>query len=398
MTQQIAVALVGQNANDILEWWSAELNAHLETLGLATALIDLRKDDWLKTFADATEGRQLLFAWSFQGIGGALKADDGTNLWDRMGVTFLSYMGDNPCYLPRNHRIAARNVLNAYSCPDFLEVQRRFVKSDQFSFLLPHAFPANPHVEEVAWKDRQIDFLFVKNGNDPDALSRGWGVLPRRVRDAVWASVEIALADPGRQVADVVAGVLEEMSWVLGDRTELFWYILAQVDDYVRRRHATRLANIVKKLPAHIFGGNWEHLDMTGAKAIFHGTVAAWDLPKLYANTRTMFNANPNIVEGVHERVYAAFSSDCCLVSDDTAFARRHFAGLPSYVGFDWNEDDLEDRILTRVTDGIDYGDAVRDARERVAPLHSIDAFFAAIFEMIEVNTLIPKLAPLRQV
>ena len=364
------VAFVGENENGILASFSQAIMEPLGPMGLQGHLIDLHDPGWADRLQPlAREG--IAFAWGSAGIGARLDVG-GENLWEMLQVPFISTLADTPSQLLANHRVASRYVANGYMYRDWLELQRRFIHSPQISALLPHSVLPNPQRDRLPWARRPHRMVFVKTGEDPARRRADWQAWPRLLRDVLHEAAEAAAARGTGDVTDLVLDSTKARGLHLEERLEILFALTYQVDLYVRGLRANAFARALLPLDALIIGRGWDHLDLSGARAAWRPAMPASELPALYAETQFLVSTNPNFSHGVHERIPNGFAARACVISDENAFTRECFAGLPSFFGLDWTEPDLTGRLAAIHAEDHDLGSltgpALAMAEDRYAP------------------------------
>ncbi|HWK47913.1 MAG TPA: hypothetical protein VNT30_24535 [Stellaceae bacterium] len=378
--QGSVVAFVGENANGILEWWTSKILERIEIAGIETHLIDLLKPNWNEHLTAALNGRHTLFAFSFQGMGNGI-AVDGQNVWDKIGIPFFTYMGDNPYHNPKNHWIKSRRSYLLYSCKDFYDTYTNYMKGPNIALLHPQGFPENPHANEKRWSDREIDLVYVKTGIDPKQFLERWDTYPKILRSIARDAAECALTGSDETIADICAARFAAESVNYGERSEIFFGIASQVDHYVRAHRAAKLAQLLIKLPVRIYG-NWDFLDQSGSLATFHGSIPAADLPSLYANSRIVANIAPSVRYGVHERITAGFMAKCVVLSDVTPIGRTKLAEYPGFLGFDVDSQDFVEQVMAQLNLPSDIEDRVEASYQKAIVDFSLDRFLEPLFDM----------------
>jgi hypothetical protein len=389
MTPRI-IAFVGENANGILRWWTQEILNRLTAHGFDGALIDLRDPDWVPTLSAELDKGAPPFCFSFQGMGMNL-AVDGKNFWEAGNIPFLSVMGDSPCYMPRLHMANPRIGYLLYSCSDFYDAYRTYLKGPALAMLQPYGFPANPHAEEIPWESRSNDVVYVKTGVDPDAISRQWEALPWRVRTLIDDAVGAALSGSDATIPDLAAGAFAAASIHWAERTELFWLVTHQVDMFVRARRAAAMMRALMRHPGVRVHGNWDFLDTSSARARFLGPIPADQLPALYADTRMVANVSPCVRNGVHERVLAGLMAKALVLSDSTPFARDRLALYPAYRAVDVDAADLDDQVAAEIANIRGMQDAVEPSYARASQEFALDNFIAGLFDALAVHDLLKR-------
>jgi hypothetical protein len=393
------VALVGENENDALVAGSREVLAAIKQPGVDGHIVNLRDPQWTAELGRLANAG-IEFAFGFAGIGAALAHVDpatrtNRSFWDTLRVPFISILADQPAHQPRNHRVASRFVVNGYLFRDFFTLQRRLIRSPQISVVLPQACAPNPRFDKIPWSKRSHRMIFVKSGGDPVAFRAQWAQFPGRLRTILEEASAEALRRPIGDISDLVLSCFASHDLDVGDRHDLVFAVLQQVDLYVRQVHATRMAQALCRVPAEIIGARWDHIDRTDARARFLPPVNAASLAALYADTQIIVNTMPNFATGTHERVLQGFAAKACVVSDDNDFTRSRFGALPSYFGFDWTDPDWAEKVAARFADPEGFDDRVQPAWDLVTSEFDFAGLIRAMTELAELMRGGESFAPL---
>jgi hypothetical protein len=380
-------AIVGQNDNGILAHQSQAFMDLLRPLGLVGHVIDLYRPGWQGTLNRIVK-EGLAFAWGYAGVGATITIQ-GRNTWDALDVAFVSVLADSPCCMPQNHFVKAQRVANGYVFRDWLDVQRRLLRSPQVAGLLPMGVIPNKHRDRVPWSRRQHRMVFVKTGADPEARRaawQGWGGRLRAVLEDIAA--ELCRQGTGDITATALAG-FEAHGLFIEERKELLFGVLSELDLYVRSVRATRMARALRDIPAIIVGDGWEHVREPGGRARFLPAVPASELDAFYADCQWLVNTTPNFSTGTHERVLRGFAAKSCVVSDDNQFSRERLHGLPSYRGVEWHDAALGERLAAIYHDPASCDEVLQPALDYIEREHDPIAFMKAVMELAEVACVV---------
>ena len=384
------VALVGENANGILEAQSRRFLDRLAPLGYEGHVLRLFEAD----FADRLRGLLaggIDFAWGYAGVGARL-AMDGQNLWSATSTPFVSVLADPPYMMPTNHHVASPFVVNGYVYREWLGLQRHYIRSPQVSAMLPLGVIPNEDAG-VPWSERPHRMVFVKSGADPVRLRAQWAGWPARLRTVLEESAD-ALAGLGTgPITGVVHACLSAHGLDLMRSQALLFGLLHELDGYVRALRATTMVRALLPLRADIIGDGWDHVRHMPGRARFHPATDAAGLDAIYAQTQILVNTSPNIGSGAHERVLRGFAARCCIVSDDNEFARTTLRALPSYHGVEWQASDLGERLAGIIEDPAAYDDRLDPASEYVRRHHDPSAFLAGLRGLADIARMQPSVA-----
>jgi hypothetical protein len=338
------VAFVGQNENRILEVVARQFLDLLKPNGILGHVIDLSSPDWPHRLEPLIK-EGISFAFGSAGVGAALTLHD-KNLWDAIQVPFISSLADHPAQMPANHKINARFVVNGYHYREHLDVQRDIIRSSQISTVLPHGVIPNPECDKIPWSQRSHRIVFLKSGGDPEAKRAQWANWPGKLRDVLEESSRRAIQMPTGDVTPIVMDCLKSYGLEFGERRDMLLAMLNEVDWYVRLFRLTRMARVLCRTDAEVFGARWEHVDQSNSRARFHPAIDATQMHALFADAKYIVNVTPNFASGTHERVPNGFAAKACVVSDDNTYTLSKFQKLPSYYGFSWTDPDWEDKLI----------------------------------------------------
>jgi hypothetical protein len=375
------VAFVGQNANGILEWWTAAILAELERAGFRTHLLDLKRPSVSGELAKIISTEKIAFGFSFQAMGALISAQ-GENLWQKLGIPFFAYLGDSPYHCPRLHWHQAPKTYLLYSCQDFLDTYTKYIKGPSVALLQPYGFPENPHALEIPWHKREIEIVYVKTAVNPAQFTVRWDLYPRPLRTIFYEASEMALAGSSETIADICAARCAAGGFDWGKRTELFCLLASDVDLYVRAIRAVKMVRLLMQLPARIYGDGWDFLDRSKSRASFHGNLPASALMQLYANAKILASTTPSVRHGMHERVMGGLLSRAAVLSDVNPYTSRHLSDYPAFLGADIDSPDFEEQAMAKLRLPGDFDDGLEVSYRKAVANFSLDAFVKPLLDL----------------
>jgi hypothetical protein len=328
-------------------------------------------------------------AWGPAGVGSDLEIG-GRNLWDNLRVPFVSCLADNPFAFPIRHRPESQFIALGYFIEDWLDIQRRFMRSPRVSGLLPIFVPPNPHCDEIAWARRSNRMIFVKTGESPELRRSTWAPLPPRVRKVLEESANEACRHGVMGLTDLLLTSAQNHGLSFEDRPANLFFMMRELDWYVRAVRSTRMVEALAQVPAIIIGRGWEHVAKENARARFYPAIDATELPKLFGDSQFVVNTSPNFGLAPHERILYGFAARACVVSDQNTHTRTHFAELPSFFGVDIASGNLAEQIAAIWADPDDCGNVTDSALTFVETNHSAEKFIESSFAlaMSAINTV----------
>jgi hypothetical protein len=383
-TQPYVLGFVGENENGILRWWTEKILAALAGQGgLSQQLIDLKDAGWREKLSACLSVAKPEFCFSFQGIGMELRLEDGSNLWIRNAIPFLSYLGDSPYHAPLLHAVQGPGMYLLYSCADFLHLYKDFLKGRAFASTLRCGYPENPLADRTPWNQREHDLVFVKTGVDSKALSRQWDASPRRIRDILYDCSARVLSGTDETVQALCAQVFADRQIYWGEQQELFLSTCSMVDRYARAVRAERMVRALMRHKALIVG-DWSHLDQSNSRAVFCSPIAADRLDALYASTRITVNTLPAVRFGIHERVMAGLLAKAAVISEATPFLRHELRNCPSFLGVNIDQDTFQDELDHTLNSCLDNAASAEQVQVSAMVAREIFSFENFIQQLID--------------
>jgi hypothetical protein len=387
-SQPYILGFVGENENGILRWRTEVILGAFASRGLSYKLIDLRSEGWHGDLKDALAPGKPKFCFSFQGMGMGLTISSGENLWTRMGVPFLSCLGDNPYHAPALHSVEGPGMYLLYGCRDFLETYKQFMNGRTFASTLHTGYSENPLADQTPWSQRQHDIVFVKTAVDPKQFSAEWNTYPKKIKDIMFDCSARVLSGANETVAVLCAQVFADRQIHWGDRRELFLWTCSIVDRYVR---AVRAERMVLALMQHnaVIVGDWSYLDRSKSRAAFRKPIPATELNALYADSRIVVNTLPTVRFGVHERIVAGLVSKTAVVSETTPHLQQMLRDCPSFLGVEIDREifsDQLDQTLSSCLANPNTAEQVQTSAAVALKLFSFENFIQQLVDYIDLE------------
>ncbi len=347
----VILAIRGATAYDSLNALLSMLEHAWTQAGARVFQLNLSAPDWPDRLGRLLGSLRVEFGVCMSGI--ALDITErARSLWDQMRFPVFCLHCDHPAYYARRHRDVPHNVMLGYIFRDHALYQRDHVKSANLVTSVHFGIPDLPMADPDMSDGPRV--VFAKTGNDPRELEAHWRTLPRLeplIRDSL---DEVGLG-PCQLYPDAVRRVAAAHGIELQPYDRLTRLLIVQIDDYVRRRKSTAIAETAKRFPVDIYGVHWEHIDQTGARARFHGGVNYQSVGQAIARATASITMNPNIELSAHDRFFTALGLGVMPLSDANGFTRENFPGLAPYT-FDFGDGSLEaalEQVFTRPADAV---------------------------------------------
>lgn len=340
------IAFVSGSQGDALRQHTLEMLRPLRPHCTGVAVIDIRDPGWHEQLAAAAQ-EPVWFAMAPFGGGEVFRAASGevASPWAEAGIPFVRLFGDTPAYFPSKHFQHFRNSINAYGHAEHWEFYLKWFNAGAPSLWQP-LFPLDARPREAVDVDRKLAgsrIVFVKNGNCPDRLVDYWRTqLPPEVARALEAVAEEACGrlDEPYDFAVGVQAWFSRLGIDLGRNRRLLFFMVAQLDDYTRRRKSTLIARSLLDLPVVVRGIHWDHVDFSGRRATH-------DADSDYTRTRDLFDSSLAIVDmsanthrGAHDRALRAAGRYTTCFTNLTRFFGESFPDAASFT-YRFDEDSI---------------------------------------------------------
>ena len=288
----------------------------------------------------------------------------------------LKILGDHPCYYPDRHVQTSNAHASVYAFPEhraFFEKWIRPISPCQgVSVLLPIATLGTCEIDETKLAHKASGRIaFFKNGNNPEALRKAWKThLPEALSDALLSiGMDASNAIGAKSPASLESRVIEYFEHAPGAiniETGLLCFIVAQLDDLVRREKSTLLGRVLRDYPVDIFGDFWEHVDFTRGEAQHLGSGTYLQMVESMKSYLAIVDMSPNIDKSVHERLYHAATHYTVCISNRTDYLAEGFPELACYA-YEFSEASIRraiEKVLkdpdTTVENGVRAGQRFR--------------------------------------
>ena len=347
----VILSIKGTSAYESLSALLGMLGLIWTEAGAQVVELNISERDWPERLSDAIGSLNIEFAVCMSGM--ALKiAEHARSLWEQMHFPVLFLHCDHPAYFASRHRKLPANVVLGYLFRDHALYQREHVKAPHLVTSVHFGIPDLPIADPDMAEGPRV--VFAKTGNDPRDLETRWRALPQVEPLIRYSLDEIGLGSCGLY-PDVVQRVAAAHGLELQPFDRLSRFLIVQIDDYVRRRKSTAIAEAIKRFPVDIYGVSWKHIDREGARARFHGGVDYATVNQAIARATASITMNPNIELSAHDRFFTALGMGVMPLSDANAFTRENFPVLAPY-SFAFGDGSLEaalERVLARPADAV---------------------------------------------
>lgn len=335
------VFLTGQTMGDACGSAGRTLQVEFEQLGYEYLEISLTKPDPLLLLDQTIKQKTIEFAYSFVGVCTDLagKTADGkeVNLWETIGVPFVSLYGDSPAYFFDRHVLPGHGFASLYSFPEHYEMRKRLPGIKGLLGTLPavSAEPVSKSALNFASKERG-KLLFLKNGNNPDELLSVWRKSLSETQFLMMMDLAGELAtqirtDLGNDIDALVCSYFRNKGLDVDALVNLRLFFVGQLDDYYRRLKSTLISESLLDFPIEVHGFNWGHVNFSNKRAKLV-PVADYNASRaMMKDALGVIDMSPNTGITPHDRCRRAFGSyTLCLTNQQECFRRQ----FPQYQDF----------------------------------------------------------------
>jgi hypothetical protein len=355
--------------------------------------VNLNNPDWLKRLGEALT-EPIWFAFAPFGIGQAIDLNvtgEHKNLWEAAKIPFVRVYGDIPAYFPDKHIGKYSNSINAYYEPSHAEFYLKWFEDKALTVLLP-PIPIEMRslleIDEVAKRKGKI--IFPKNGNSPEALIDYWRMaLPSSMARALGSIVEECLSKENinrePHIDDRLLQYYENMELHLSVACPVLCFMVAQIDDYLRRYKSALITQSILDLPVIIRGKNWEHISFSGKKAIYDQNSDFGSTRTLIDEAPAIIDMSPNSVRAPHDRIYRAVGRGTAFLTNQNEYMPKSMSVDTGYTFlFERNSiHDLVEHYVLHPNDAINLGiSQARAFRELYTPEKQCEALLSAVQAM----------------
>lgn len=368
------VMLMGNSMADAVGGIGRSYKTAFENLGHEFIEINLPDKERSIQQLNALGRMEVAFGFSFMAMGTDIMVDlpggVSGDIWDVLHIPYISLYGDSPSYFFDRHILRHPGYIGLYGFPEHFEFRKRLPKItgyvDTYS---PTAVDVVPKSAIDFKKKAEGTIVFLKNGNDPEKLIQLWSTqLSKKI-----ATILLELASELRarmndkattQIDDIVLRYFKDRNIDVTAFTKMRLFIVAMLDDYLRRVKATMLVQSMMDLPILLNGYNWDHIDFSGKRLQYvpggHYTAST----KLIRESLATIDMSPNTGLAPHDRPLRAFGSHTlCLTNEQEFFSRE----LPHTEDFFYSFDkdsivSLVSGVLANRQRSLDLGAAVAEA------------------------------------
>jgi hypothetical protein len=343
-------------------------------LGYDFVEVPLSQPDWPDVMDRTLSKGEIECVVSFVGMAadmpGQTPKGESVNLWDRMGIPFISLFGDTPAYFFDRHVMPSQRCASLYAFVEHCAFRKQLPQVRGLLGVLPPTSLDTLSKSKIDFAAKaQGKMYFLKNGNDPDQLLEMWrkALSPTAFLMLMDVASDLAsdlASDRGCDIPGRVTAYFRDKGFDVESLLNLRLFFIAQLDDYLRRLKSTFVAQTLTDFPIEVHGYNWEHVDFSGKRAkLVHGGT--------YGNSRSLIldalatiDMSPNTSSAPHERASRSYGMYTLCLTNEQAFFRDRLPGFDDCL-YRFDRDSLQSRVadvLARPKRAVELGRHMADA------------------------------------
>jgi hypothetical protein len=346
------VLLDGASEGGTLTDHLTDIAAEFLTRGYEPVLIDLKARGSDARLMSEIQSGTVRFCYGISGFGADLavaRASGRVNYWDDARTPYVGAMPDSPVFIPARHRLASPWILFLYTDPIHLEIAAA-IGTPETTRALTGQWGIAPAKMPAPIPARDIAIVYAKAGGDPEEIRAEWSGLPRERRTLIEDVVESCCWKADTSIWHVAREIARGRMTEHDMTSDAFCYAVRLCELYVRRARASRALEELMHLPVLVSGGDWAHLDWSGARSRLAPRVSLVELRALFARSKIVLNAMPALRFSTHHRVVEGMLHGAAAASDSNSWLDEN-PTRGAYVSFDWTAGAVAQAVESALAD-----------------------------------------------
>jgi hypothetical protein len=350
----VVLFLTGTTMGDALGASGRTMRQTFEDFGHEFVEVNLASPNANELLNRTIASKQVEFAFSHVGMAADLMGETSdkrrVNLWASMGIPFISLFGDTPAYFFDRHIMPGPGFACLYAFPEHYQFRKVLPQRNGIIGVTPLRMIDVTPKGEIDFRAKESGrLLFLKNGNDPNRLIEIWREgLPLStflmLTDLASELVADINSDKGCNIDAMVCAHLRDKDLDVEVLTSLRLFLVAQLDDYLRRVKSTFMAEILCNFPVEIHGYNWEHVDFSGKRAKYvYGADYSASKQRI-KDSLGILDMSPNTTLSPHDRPLRAYGLYTLCLTNEQEFFKRCFEQHHSFM-FRFDKESLESKV-----------------------------------------------------
>lgn len=354
----VIIGFTTGSEGDALAKLTKELLRPFAEIASRIVIIDTSKQDIFFRLKDVFR-EPIWFAASYFGSGQNIsitKANQPANLWESSGIPFVRFYGDTPAYFPDRHVANYKNSINAYWDRAHIKFYRCWFDNQALSVLLPGAPIEKTSIDNIDIESKLSGkIIFPKNGNSPTALRSYWrSTLPSTISNALNSISDEITSNQFINFEpcfdDRLIRHFADIGVELATLPSVLCFLVAQLDDYLRRVKSTMIAESILDFPVIIRGCNWEHINFSNTRASYENCSDYSTTQYLLDKAPALIDMSPNTMHMKHDRIMRAVGRGTAFLTNKQDFLDSVFQDSKRFT-FEFNKNSISSLVDKYVSD-----------------------------------------------
>ncbi|MBO5246047.1 MAG: glycosyltransferase family 1 protein [Eubacterium sp.] len=335
-------------------YFSIQMKKELERLGHPVYLYDL-KSPWkssMEMLAFIEKGNTAVLSFNFHGMcmEPQFVDEEGTYIWDALGIPCYNILADHPYYYYQRLAEAPKNYIQLSIDLGHEVFMKRFFPEVKLGPFLPLAGTELAEILRTSEKDgipcellpervdsrrpmteREIDVIFTGNYADPARFEKYITRLGDEYTQFYYEMIHDLLEHPQQRVEDVVERYLRrEIPDVTEAQLKETMQNITFIDLYIRyyARGQVVRALVDAGVKVHVFGDKWDELVCKHPENLINGD-SLYSEECLYQiqNSKISLNVLPWFRRGPHDRIFNTMLNGAVCLTDSNPYLDEMLVG-----------------------------------------------------------------------
>ncbi len=354
-------------------YFSIQMKKELERLGHPVYLYDLRSP-WkasMEMLAFIEKGNTIVLSFNFHGMcmEPQFLDEEGTYIWDALGITCYNILADHPYYYYERLSTCPKNYVQLSIDKVHEAFMKRFFPEVKLGPFLPLGGTELSEILKTSERDgilcdlsdvcidarrpiseREIDVVFTGNYASPSRFEKYITRLGEEYEQFYYEMIEDLLAHPQQAVEEVVERYLRrEIPEVTERELKETMQNITFIDLYIRYhvRGEVVKALVDNGIRVHVFGDKWDELACDHPENLINGD-SLYSEECLYQiqNSKISLNVLPWFRYGAHDRIFNSMLNGAVCLTDSNPYLDDFLENDENCLQFSLNKlQELADRI-----------------------------------------------------
>ncbi|MBE5882157.1 MAG: glycosyltransferase family 1 protein [Lachnospiraceae bacterium] len=360
-------------------YFSIQMKKELERLGHPVYLYDL-KSPWkssMEMLAFIERGNTIVLSFNFHGMcmEPQFVDENGTYIWDALGITCYNILADHPYYYYERFKNCPKNYVQLSIDKGHEAFMKRFFPEVKMGPFLPLGGTMLTGVLKTSEKDgipcflsdsgvnaqrpiseRGIDVVFTGNYASPARFEKYITRLGEEYTQFYYEMIHDLLSQPHQTVEEVVERYLRrEILEVSEAELKETMQNITFIDLYIRyhARGQVVRALVDEGIKVHVFGDKWDELECEHPENLINGD-SLYSEECLYQiqNSKISLNVLPWFRGGPHDRIFNTMLNGAVCLTDSNPYLDELLVDGENCLVFSLDKpEEMAERLISLLSD-----------------------------------------------